>query len=72
MTKVQLSYNLVRPLGEGDLDSIARIHGVLGIVRVILKQPAMDAVTVEYDASRMMVSDVEAALVRNGVPIRRG
>lgn len=71
MTKVELHYNLVRPLGDDDLDAIARVHGVYGIVRVVLKQPELNAVTVEYDASRMMVDDVEAALVRNGVPILR-
>jgi hypothetical protein len=71
MTKVELHYDLVRPLGDSDLDAIARVHGVYGIVRVLLKQPELNSVTVEYDASRMMVDDVEAALVRNGVPIVR-
>ncbi|MBL8230152.1 MAG: hypothetical protein JNL98_16810 [Bryobacterales bacterium] len=71
MTKVQLHYDLVRPLGDQDLDAIARVHGVYGIVRVMLKQPELNSVTVEYDASRMMVDDVEAALVRSGVPIAR-
>ncbi|MBL8234395.1 MAG: hypothetical protein JNL98_38210 [Bryobacterales bacterium] len=71
MTKVQLHYDLVRPLGDQDLDAIARVHGVYGIVRVMLKQPELNSVTVEYDASRLMVDDVEAALVRSGVPIAR-
>jgi hypothetical protein len=71
MTKVQLHYDLVRPLEDKDLDAIARVHGVYGIIRVMLKQPELNSVTVEYDASRLMVDDVEAALVRNGVPIVR-
>ena len=71
MTKVQLSYDLVHPLGDDGLECIARVHGVYGIQRVLLKQPERNAVTVEYDASRMMPDDVEAVLVRGGVPIVR-
>jgi hypothetical protein len=71
MTKVDLHCELTRPLDEGDLEAIARVHGVYGIQRVKLRQPAMDAVDVEYDASRMMADDVEAALVRCGIPIVR-
>lgn len=71
MTKVQLSYDLVRPLGNSDLDAIARVHGVYGIQRVVLKQPEMNSILVEYDASRLMRDDVEAALVRTGIPITR-
>jgi len=73
MTKVDLQYDLVRPLGDRDLDAIARVHGVYGIHRVVLKQPSLDAVSVEYDASRLSERAVEAALVRCGIPIvRRG
>lgn len=71
MTKVQLSYDLTRPLAESDLDAVARVHGVYGIHHVILKQPEMNAVTVEYDATRMMPDDVESALVRSGLPLMR-
>ncbi len=71
MTKVELSYDLVRALGDQDYDAIARVHGVFGIHRVSLKQPELNAITVEYDASRMMRTDVEAALVRGGIPIIR-
>jgi hypothetical protein len=71
MTKVELQYPLARALGGEDLDAVARIHGVYGIIRVRLEQPAMDKVNVEYDASRMTARDVEAALIRCGVPIER-
>ncbi|HUQ92322.1 MAG TPA: hypothetical protein VM120_11630 [Bryobacteraceae bacterium] len=71
MTKVDLHYDLVRPLGDEDAEAIARVHGVYGILRVTLKQPGLDAVDVEYDASRLMEADVEAALVRNRIPIQR-
>ena len=71
MTKVQLHYDLTHPLGDDDLGSIARVHSVYGIVHVKLQQPALDSISVEYDASRLMVDDVEAALVRSGIPIVR-
>lgn len=71
MTKVDLEYQLLRPLGDTDLNAIARVHGVYGIQRVRLRQPALDAITVEYDASRMMEDDVESALLRAGIPIVR-
>lgn len=71
MTKVDLEFQLVRPLTDADLDAIARVHGVYGIQRVRLRQPALDALTVEYDASRMMEDDVERALLRTGIPIQR-
>lgn len=71
MTKVDLEFNLARPMGDDDLDAIARVHGVYGIQKVALRQPGLDGITVEYDASRMSPRDVEAALVRTGIPIVR-
>ncbi|MBV6431187.1 MAG: hypothetical protein IANPNBLG_01316 [Bryobacteraceae bacterium] len=71
MTKVDLRYDLARPLGDGDLGAIARVHAVYGIHRVILEQPSLGAVRVEYDASRLSERAVEAALVRCGIPIVR-
>ncbi|MCS7026108.1 MAG: hypothetical protein NZV14_15000 [Bryobacteraceae bacterium] len=71
MTKVELHYDLVRPLSDQDLDAVARVHGVYGIIRVVLKQPELNGVTVEYDASRLTDDEVEAALIRSGIPIQR-
>jgi len=71
MTKVDLHFDLARPMGDDDLDAIARVHGVYGIQKVTLRQPGLDGITVEYDASRLMPRDVEAALVRTGIPIVR-
>jgi len=69
MTKVTLHYDLVRPLEDADLPKLANIHSVYGIVRV---RPAasLGAVTVDYDASRLMKDDVESILARYGIPIR--
>jgi hypothetical protein len=72
MTKVDLHFDLVRPLVDDDADAIARVHGVYGFQRVKLAMPSMNAVTVEYDASRLTVKDVESALVQAGIPIVRG
>jgi hypothetical protein len=68
MTKVTLHYGLRRPLGEDDFPNIAALHSVYGIVRV---QPsaALDKLTVDYDASRLMKNDVDATLARFGMPL---
>jgi hypothetical protein len=69
MTKVTLHYDLIRPLEDADLPQLANLHSVYGMVRV---RPAasLQALTVDYDASRLMKSDVEAVLARHGMPIR--
>jgi hypothetical protein len=68
MTKVTLHYNLSRTLNDEDCTQIAALHSVFGIARV---QPnaALDKLTVDYDASRMMKTDVDATLARFGVPV---
>jgi hypothetical protein len=68
MTKVTLHYDLLRPLEDADLSRLADIHSVYGIVRV---RPAasLRAITVDYDASRLMKDDVESVLARYGIPI---
>jgi hypothetical protein len=68
MTKVQLRYELLRPLDDLLLDNIARAHGVYGIERILLNQ-AMDGITVEYDASRLNPFEVENVLHRAGIPV---
>lgn len=70
MTKVQLTYDLVRPLTDADSGSIADVHSWYGIIRV-KPSPALDKVEVEYDASRLVENDVEAVLMRSGIPIKR-
>ncbi|HLH43341.1 MAG TPA: hypothetical protein VKV74_10170 [Bryobacteraceae bacterium] len=70
MTKVTLHYDLFRPLGDQDLESVASVHGTYGIVRVQLA-PSLDKLTVDYDASRLTKTDVEAELRRWGLPLKR-
>jgi hypothetical protein len=69
MTKVTLHYGLLRPLTDEDLSNIADVHSTYGIVRVQVA-PSLDRIKVDYDASRLMKTDVEAVLARHGVPIR--
>jgi hypothetical protein len=68
MTKVQLKYDLLRPLDESLMEQIARVHSVYGILRVALA-PSLDKLAVEYDASRLSELDVENVLQSAGLPI---
>jgi len=70
MTKVQLQYKLLRPLTDEDAKGISDVHGVYGFLRV-QPQLTLEKLNVEFDASRLTEKDVEAALVRHGVPIQR-
>lgn len=68
MTKVTLHYDLGRKLTEEDYPNVAAVHSVYGMVRVQMA-PSLDKITVDYDASRLMKKDVEAALARYGIPL---
>jgi hypothetical protein len=68
MTKVTLHYNLSRSLTEPELGSVADLPSTYGIARVQVS-PGLDKLIVDYDASRMMRTDVESVLHRHGLPI---
>lgn len=70
MTKIQLQFRLTGPLDEPLMGRIARAHSIYGIQHVQVA-PSLDALDVEYDASRLAAADVEAALHRAGIPMRR-
>jgi hypothetical protein len=70
VTKVQLEYDLVRPLTDQDADRIGDVHSWYGIERVQLA-PSLDRLMVEFDASRLSEKDVEAVLQRFGLPVQR-
>lgn len=69
MTKVTLHYDLTRPLSEADLDNIYDVHSTYGLARVQVA-PALDKITVDYDASRLTKKDVEDVLARHAIPVR--
>ena len=68
MTKVQLSYALLRKLTDTDADAISKVHGYYGFCRIQIA-PSLDHITVDYDATRMSPKDVSNVLVRYGVPV---
>lgn len=70
LTKVEIHYDLVRPLADADGGAIADVHSWYGIQRVRVA-PSMTSLDVEYDASRLTEKDVEAVLVRFDIPIQR-
>ena len=70
MTKVAIEFELMRPISDEDAEAVARAHSVYGIARVRLA-PALDRITVDYDATRLSVRDVEEWLIRTGLPLKR-
>lgn len=69
MTKIQLRYELTKPLDDTLLDRISRLNGVYGIERIQVS-PGMDWIIVEYDASRLSGAEVENILHRSGIPVQ--
>ncbi len=69
MTKVQIHFDLERPLDDHLLDCISAVHGVYGMGRVI---PGTDLkhILVDFDASRLSPAEVEAILRRTGIPVK--
>ena len=68
MTKVQRKYKLTKPLNDELLGKISDAHGIYGFQRLQI-DPSLDAITVEYDASRLSLESMENALSRAGIPI---
>ena len=68
MTKVQTTFALSRPLDEGDLKEIARVHSVYGMLTTRV-EPSGDALFIEYDASRLSRKEVSAILEEHGLPL---
>ena len=68
MTKIQAHFDLARPLDEALMENIAKANAVYGIERITLAS-SLIALTVEYDATHMNLREVEAVLLRAGLPI---
>ena len=69
MTKVQLHYQLLRPLDDTLLKRISDAHGIYGFQKIEV-DPSLEKIFVEYDASRLTRVDVEAKLHGAGIPVR--
>ncbi|MEZ5355314.1 MAG: hypothetical protein R2762_21985 [Bryobacteraceae bacterium] len=74
MTKTQLHYELDRPLDETLMERVADAHRLFGMLRVQpVESPGgeWNKLVVDYDASRLTLAQVEAALHRAGLAARR-
>ena len=69
MTKVQIRFRLQRPLDELALTAIATVHSKYGIQKIRVAD-SLDALTVEYDATRLRPAEVEAALAGAGIAVQ--
>ena len=70
MTRVQLRYQLLKPVDEALMKSINNAHAIYGIEQIKL-QPSLEEILVEYDASRLSIDKVENNLKRAGIPATR-
>jgi hypothetical protein len=68
MTKVQLRYDLLRPIDDQIMEQISKAHGIYGIHRITLAE-SLDKVTIEYDASRLSPLEIEQAMHGLGIPV---
>ena len=68
MTKVQKHFRLQRPLDETLMENLLTARSIYGI-DLIRIAPTRDEIMVEYDATRLHVPELEAALERAGIPV---
>ena len=70
MTKVQIRFRLRKPLDDAALARLAEAHSHYGIFKL---NPAasLDRLDVEYDATRLRPSEVEAVLAAAGIAAER-
>ncbi|MCX6628600.1 MAG: hypothetical protein NTW28_13330 [Candidatus Solibacter sp.] len=71
MTKVQIRFRLQNVLDEPALKAIAAVHAMYGIQKIGVAD-SLDALTVEYDATRLRPAEVEAALAGVGIAVLAG
>jgi hypothetical protein len=68
MTKIQKHFRLQRPLDDSLMKQIADANSIYGIERIRIA-PSREELMVEFDASRLRTTEVEAALERHGIPV---
>lgn len=71
MTKVQTTYGLSRALDDRDFENVSRLTSVYGIFFAKVA-PSLDSLLIEYDASRLSPSQLQAVLEQRGLPIKVG
>ncbi|MBZ2184485.1 MAG: hypothetical protein K7J46_07200 [Bryobacter sp.] len=70
MTRVELQYELTKPLGDEEYERLSRLLSVYGVMGFQLKQD-LSGMTVEYDATRLDPDGVDRVLHRSGLPAKR-
>ena len=68
MTKIHIHLRLQRPLDDAALSHLAATNSIYGIQKLRVA-PTLDALDVEYDATRLKEADVVNALSAAGVPV---
>jgi hypothetical protein len=70
MTKVRIRFRAQKPLDDAMMARVSDAHALYGIMRVEVA-PARDAITVEYDATRLRPAEVASAFEGAGIPLER-
>jgi len=68
VTKVQIRLPLQRPLDDDTLKRLSATNSVYGIQKLRVA-PTLDALEVEYDATRLKAADVVNVVSVAGVPV---
>ena len=68
MTNVQIRFPLRNPLTEAGMARISEIHEIYGILRVV-PAASLDALAVDYDASRVSPAEIVAVLRKAGLDV---
>ncbi len=70
MTKIQIHFRLLQPLDEAAMAKLSDSYAVYGIQKIQLAD-TMDAITVEYDATRLRPAEVESVFACAGIAVER-
>jgi hypothetical protein len=66
-----MNYDILRPLGELECGKLSRLTSVYGVMGIKMR-PDGNAMTVEYDATRLNPDGVDRVLMGAGLPVKRG
>jgi hypothetical protein len=70
MTRVELNYELTKPLGDAEYERLSRLLSVYGVMSFKLNQD-LSGLMVEYDATRLNPDGVDRVLSGNGLSVKR-
>ena len=70
MTRVELQYDLIKPLGDAEYERLSRLLSVYGVMSFKLRQD-LSGMMVEYDATRLNPDGVDRVLQSNGLAVKR-